>query len=74
MITQSVDDRIVQTLSVHGKDPKLMWEALSGDYNTVTPAQQSLARQDFQAFRVTEDESYLEIKHRFNELLRKVGE
>ena len=74
MITQSIDDGIVQTLSVHGKDPKLMWEALSADYNTVTPAHQSLARQDFQAFRVIEDESYMEIKQRFNELLRKVGE
>ena len=49
-------------------------DALSADYNTVTPAQRSLARQDFQAFRVTEDESYLEIKQRFNELLRKVHE
>ena len=61
LITQSVDDGIVQTLSVHGKDPKLMWDALSADYNTVTPVQQSLARQDFQAFRVTEDETYVGI-------------
>ena len=31
LITQSVDDGIVQTLSVHGKDPKLIWDALSAD-------------------------------------------
>ena len=74
LITQSVDDGTVQTLSVHGKDPKLIWDALSSNFNTVTPAQQSLAMQDFQAFRVTEDETYLEMKQRFNELMRKVGE
>ena len=38
LITQSVDDGIVQTLSVHNKDPKLIWDALAADYNTVTPA------------------------------------
>ena len=74
LITQSIDDGIVLTLSVHNKDPKLMWDALSTDYNNVTPAQLSLARQDFLNFRVTEDESYLELKQRFNELLRKVLE
>ena len=57
---------------MHGKDPKLIWDALSANYNTVTPAQLSLARQDFQNF--TAEETYLEMKQRFNELLRKVGE
>ena len=74
LITQSIDDGIVQTLSVHNKDPKLMWDALSTDYNNVTPAQLSLARQNFLNFRVMEDETYLELKQRFNELLRKVVE
>ena len=74
LITQSVDDGIVQTISVHGKDPKLIWDALSTNYNTVTPAHMSLARQYFLNFRVTEDEAYLEVKQRFNELLRKVVE
>ena len=74
LITQSIDDGIVRTLSVHKKDPKLMWDALSIDYNNVTPAQLSLARQYFLNFRVTEDETYLEVKQRFNELLRKVME
>ena len=50
LITQSVDDGIVQTLNVHDKDPKLIWDALSTDYDTVTPAQLSLARQDFYEF------------------------
>ena len=59
---------------MHGKDPKLIWDALSADYNTVTPAQLSLARQDFLNFRVTKDETFLELKQRFNELLRNVGE
>ena len=72
LITQSIDDGIVQTLSVHNKDPKLIWDALAADYNTVTPAQLSLARQNFLNFRVSEDETYLEIKQRFNELIRKV--
>ena len=57
---------------MHGKDPKLIWDALSANYNTVTPAQLSLARQDFQNF--TAEETYLEMKQRFNELLRKVVE
>ena len=74
LITQSVDDGIVQTLSVHDKDPKLIWDALSTNYNTVTPAQLSLARQNFLNFRVTEAENFLELKQRFNELLRKVVE
>ena len=59
---------------MHDKDPKLIWGALSTDYNTVTPAQLSLARQDFLNFRVTEDETFLELKQRFNELLRRVVE
>ena len=59
---------------MHGKDPKLIWDALSADYKKVTPAPLSLARQDFQNFRVTEDETYVEMKQRFNDLLRKVGE
>ena len=59
---------------MHNKDPKLMWDALSTDHNNVTPAQLSLARQNFINFRVTEDETYLELKQRFNELLRKVVE
>ena len=58
LITQSIDDGIVQTLSVHNKDPKLMWDALSIDYNNVTLAQLSLARQNFLNFRVTEDETF----------------
>ena len=74
LITQSIDDGIVLTLSVHNKDPKLMWDALSTDYNNVTPAQLSLARQNFLNFRVTKDETYLEVEQRFNELLRKVVE
>ena len=72
LITQAVDDAMVQTLSVHNKDPKLIWDALASDYNTVTPAQLSLARQDFRNFRVSDGESYLEIKQRFDELVRKV--
>ena len=72
LITQSVDDGIVQTLSVHNKDPKLIWDSLAADYNTVTPAQLSLARQDFLNFRVTESETYLEIKQRFDDLIRRV--
>ena len=59
---------------VHIKDPKLTWDALSNDYNNVTPAQLSLARHYFLNFRVAEDETYLELKQRFNELLRKVVE
>ena len=68
LIIQSVDDGIVQTLSVHNKDPKLIWDALATDYNTVTPAQLSLAKQNFLNFRVLESETYLEIKQRFEDL------
>ena len=72
LITQSVDDSLVQMLNVHNKNPILIWAALASDFNTITPAQQSLARQDFQNFVITEDETHLEIKQNFKELLRKV--
>ena len=51
LIVQSVDNGMAQSLDVHGKDPKLIWDSLAADFNTITPAQQTLARQDFQAFR-----------------------
>ena len=44
LITQSVDDSLVQMLNVHNKNPILIWAALASDFNTIIPAQQSLAR------------------------------
>ena len=72
LITQTVDDSIVMSLDVHQRDPALMWEQLANDYNTVTPAQLSTARRNFLNFEISEEESYLEIKQRYNELLRKL--
>ena len=71
-MTQSVDDSLVQMLNVHSKNPILIWVALAADFSTITPEQLSLARQDFQNFVITEDETFLETKQNFNELLRKV--
>ena len=72
LITQTVDDSIVMSLDVHGNNPVLMWAQLGADYNTVTPAQRSSARTEFLTFVISGDESFLTIKQRYNELLRKV--
>lgn len=72
LITRSVDDSLVQALSVYEKDPHRIWMALEADFNTVTSAKLSLARQNFMSFRILDDESFLDIKHRFEELVRKV--
>ena len=42
------------------------------DYNTITPAQWSLARKYFLNFNITKDETFLVIKQKTNELLRKI--
>ena len=72
LITQTVDDTIVMSLDVHNRNPFLMWAQLASDYNTVTPAQRSTARKDFLNFSIAEDETHLEIKQKFNELLRRI--
>ena len=74
MITQSVDDSMVQMLDVHNKNPILIWAALREDYNTVTPAQLAQAVHNFSGYIVTEDDTFLQLKHNFDELLRKVIE
>ena len=72
LITQTVDDSIVMSLDVHHRNPCLMWTQLAADYNTVTPARRTIARKDFQNFFISEDETYLECKQKFNELLRLI--
>ena len=72
LITQTMDDSIVMSLDVHGNNPTLIWAQLGADYNTVTPAQRSSARTDFLTFMIGNDESYIDIKLRYDELLRKV--
>ena len=67
-----MDDSIVMSLDVHGNNPVLIWAQLGADYNTVTPAQRLSARTEFLSFTISEDESYLTIKQRYNELLRRV--
>ena len=74
LITQSVDDSLVQMLNVHNKNPVLIWAALAADYNIVSPAQEAAATHNFLSFTVSEDDSYLTMKHNFDELLRKVIE
>ena len=72
LITQTLDDSIVMSLDVHANNPVLMWAQLSADYNTVTPAQRSSARTDFLNFVIGDEELYIDIKLRYDELLRKV--
>ena len=69
---QTVDDSIVMSLDVHGNNPTLIWAQLGADYNTVTPAQRSSARIDFLTFVISNEEPYIVIKLRYDELLRKV--
>ena len=56
---------------VHHKNPVLIWVQLAADFNTITPAQLSLARRDFLNFAIPEDEPYLTSKQNFNDLLRR---
>ena len=72
LITQTLDDSIVMSMDVHRRDPRLMWAQLAADYNTVTPARRAMARKDFLNFTISEDETFLEIKQNFNELLRVI--
>ena len=60
------------SLGVHGNNPTLMWAQLGADYNTITPAQQSSAQTYFLTFMIGEDESYIDSKLRYDELLRKL--
>ena len=72
LITQTMDDSIVMSLDVHGNNPTLIWAQLGADYNTITPAQRSSARTDFLTFVISNEEPYIAIKLRYDELLRKV--
>ena len=74
LITQTIDDSIVMSMDVHDRNPVLMWAQLAADYNTITTAQKSTARNFFLNFSIVEDETYHVIKQNFNELLRKVTE
>ena len=49
-----------------------MWAQLASDYITVTPAQLAIARRTFLNFEIGEEESHLEIKQRYYELLRQL--
>ena len=72
LITQTLDDSIVMSLDVHGNNPTLMWAQLGATYNTITAAQRSSARTDFLMFTINNDDSFIDIKLKYDELLRKV--
>ena len=72
LITLTLDDSLVMSLDVHERNPVLMWNQLAADYNTITPLQRSTARKEFLSFVIYEEETHLEIKQRYNELLRQV--
>ena len=74
LITSSVDDCMVQMLDIHKKNPILICAALKADYNTVTAAQQAQAVHNFLGYTISKDDTFLELKHNFDELLRKVVE
>ena len=61
-------------LDVHDQNPILIWAALKEDYNTVTSAQLAQASHNFLGYTITEDDTFLQLKHNFDELLRKVVE
>ena len=65
---------MVQMLDVHNKNLILIWAAPKEDHNTVTPAQLAQAAHNFLGYVVTEDDTFLQLKHNFDELLRKVVE
>ena len=72
LITQTLDDSIVMSLDVHGNNPTLMWAQLGATYNTITAAQRSSARTYFLMFTISNDDSFIDIKLKYDELLRKV--
>lgn len=57
-----IDDNIVMSLDVHARNPMHMWMQLAKDYNTVTLAQQSVARKEFLNFTITMEESHVNMK------------
>ena len=69
LITPSLDNSLVPTMIVLNKQPAAMWAQLAANFNTLSPAQLSLARRNFPNFTIEEDESYLVSKRRFNDLL-----
>lgn len=71
-ITQTMNDSIVMSLDVHGNDPHLIWAQLGANYNAVTPVQRSSTRTEFLTSMISNDESYIDTKLRYDELLRKV--
>lgn len=72
LISQTVDDNIVMSLDVHKRDPRTMWGHLARDYNIVMPVQRMAARKVFVDMTIPEESTHLDIKHNFNELLKKV--
>ena len=61
------------SLEVHERNHVRIWMQLAKDYNTVTLAQRSAARKEFLNFVITEEESYLDVNQRYNELLMSDG-
>ena len=72
LITQTLDDSIVMSLDVHGNNPTLMWAQLGAEYNTITAAQRSSARTYFLMFSIGNDEAYIDVKLRYDDILRRV--
>ena len=63
---------IFVSLDVHERKLVHMWAQLADDYNTITPAQRSAAKKEFTNLCIIEGGTFLDIKHKYNELLRKV--
>ena len=57
---------------MHLRNPVAMWKQLSDDFNTVTPAQLRAARREFENLVLTGSKTSLEMKQKFNELVRHV--
>ena len=59
LITQAIDDSLVQMLDVYDQNPIRIWAALKEDFNTVTPSQLAQAAHSFLGYVVTEDDTFL---------------
>ena len=62
----------MMSLDVHGNNPTFMWAQLGADYNTITAAQRSSARTNFLMFSIGNDEAYIDVKLRYDDILRRV--
>ena len=69
LIMQTVSDKISITIESLSDDPMAMWLKLKNDYEQVSPALKQLAKREFLAFEMADEEKCIDSKNRFENLV-----